>query len=1015
MSINVGISLAGVLTFLSIAASWGTATEAPVASREPVAVDYDREVRPILAKNCFACHGQDEEHRAKGLRLDRRAGAVAELADGLVAVVAGDPEASELIVRVTDDDESLRMPPRKSGPRLPRAEVETLRRWIDQGASYAEHWSFVPPRDRPLPQVSRPDWPRNGIDRWILARLDRDGIAPAPAAEPAVLLRRLSLDLRGLPPSIDEIAAFDHACDCEGEPDAYEKAVDQFLAEPAYGERWARVWLDLARYADSAGYGSDPLRPDIYRYRDWVIDALNRNLPYDRFTIEQIAGDLLPGAADAQRIATAFQRNTMTNTEGGTDDEEFRVAAIKDRVDTTGQVFMGLTFGCAKCHNHKYDPITQDEYYRLYAFYNQTADADRGDEAPVLPAPTPSTAAEVRRIDERLAFLKRGLDTPTPALDEAQARWEAELGTSPVWDVLAPGSFRSEGGATLEVLPDRSIRAAGKNPDVDTVVVEAETSLNEVRAIRLEALPDPMLPAGGSGRGRQGRFALTRVKVEVWPVRDDEDDDGPGSAPVIVLDEVRAIAAPRPKEPFATVLVLKTTPEVPAHARLSVSLEQRSKVKGANLGRFRLSVTTDRNAVGWAELPAELVSILNTPVGERSDAQRKALARYHRSIAPELKPVRDEIARLEKARPRVPAVPVMEELPAGKMRETHLLNKGNFLDPGPRVEPGVPAAFPGLPEGAPVNRLGLALWLVDARNPLTARVAVNRLWAQIFGIGLVETEEDFGTQGDPPSHPELLDWLARQYVRSGWDTKALVRLIVTSATYRQSSRYRPELKEVDPRNRLLARAPRYRLEAEMVRDQALALSGLLSRKVGGPSVFPPQPEGLWQAAFNGQRTWATSDGADRHRRGLYTFWRRTVPYPSMATFDAPSRELCTVRRVRTNTPLQAFVTLNDPVYVEAAQALARRIVREGGDSVADRAEFGLKLCLGRSPDPGQVDVLKALYERQYQRVRIDPKAAGTLATEPIGPLPTDMDPAELAAWTAVANVLLNLDGVLMKG
>ena len=771
----------------------------------PVAVDYDREVRPILAKNCFACHGQDEAHREGGLRLDRRDGAVKELKSGSRAVVPGNLDESMLLERVSEPDDSLRMPPRKTGERLEAAEIALLRRWLEQGAIYSEHWSLVKPRARPLPGVKETAWPRNGIDFWVLARLDSEGLAPSPEADRFTLLRRVSLDLRGLPPTPAERDAFA----ADNDPDAYEKAVDRFLDDPAYGERRARTWLDLARYADSAGYGSDPLRT-IWRYRDWVIDACNRNLSYDRFTVEQLAGDLLPGATVDQKIATAFHRNTMTNTEGGTDDEEFRVAAVKDRVDTTAQVWMGLTVGCAKCHTHKYDPITQEEYYRFYAFFDQTEDADRGDEQPVIAVPSAAQEEENRRIDAQIGSLRTLLTTPAP---------------------------------------------------------------------------------------------------------------------------------------------------------------------------------------------------------ETADL----LARTFHTVATSAQALRFEVARLEKSRPKAATVPVMVELAAGKRRQTRLLEKGNYLSPGRPVEPGTPAALHSLPPAAPRDRLGLARWLVDPENPLTARVAVNRYWAQFFGTGLVETEEDFGTQGDLPSHPELLDWLAEAYRTGGWDTKAILRTIVTSSTYRQSSRATPDRLAKDPRNRLLSRGPRFRLDAETVRDQALALSGLLSRKMGGPSVFPPQPEGLWQAAFNGERTWATSAGEDRHRRGLYTFWRRTIPYPSMSTFDAPSREICAIRRIRTNTPLQAFVTLNDPVYVEAAQALARRVVAEGGSTTEDRVRFALRLCLARPPASKEVAALVALYQTERDHYANDRPAAVALATEPLGPLPAGSDPAEMAAWTTIANVLLNLDGVLTKG
>jgi hypothetical protein len=811
------------ISVLALGAALLAVTGAPAG--EPV--DFNRDVRPILSKNCFACHGPDDGHRARGLRIDRRDDALKARKKG-TPIAPAKPEASLLIGRVSAVDDGERMPPAETGNRLSTEQIEILRRWIAEGAKYAEHWSFVPPRRPELPDAGDSAWTVNEIDRFILDRLKRTGLTPNPPADKHALVRRLSFDLRGLPPSPKEVDEFV----ADNRPDAYERLVDRFIGDPAYGERWARVWLDLARYADSAGYGSDPLRPNIYPYRDWVIAALNRNIPYDQFTIEQIAGDLLPNATTQQKLATAFHRNTMTNTEGGTDREEFRVAAVKDRVDTTMQVWMGLTAGCAKCHTHKYDPISQTEYYRLFAIFNESADADRPDESPTMPVPTPEQTAKNRRIDGQMAHLKKQLDTWTP------------------------------------------VRVAS-----------------------------------------------------------------------LVGDHI-------------------------------------------------------------AGMPAETLAL------------------------------RGRIARLEKSRPQITRVPVMAELSPDKHRETHLMRKGNFLDLADKVEPGVPEAFisplslfsgrgvgvegvlaaPSRPNPLPQSRekgekwdrLALAKWLIEPSNPLTARVAVNRLWAQLFGTGLVETEEDFGTQGELPSHPELLDWLATEYVRRGWDTKAMLRLIVTSATYQQSSRVTPDRLAKDPRNRLLSRAPRLRLEAEAVRDQALALSGLLSRKIGGPSVYPPQPDGLWQAAFNGQRKYPTSEGEDRHRRGLYTFWRRTVPYPSMATFDAPSRETCTVRRIRSNTPLQALVTLNDPVYVEAAQALARRIVKEGGTTAEDRAKYGLKLCLARPPRDEQVRELVKLHENELDHYRGDTAGAKKMAG-------SADDAADLAAWTVVANVLLNLDGVLTKG
>ncbi len=778
----------------------------PAPNHDPP-VDFNRDIRPILSKNCYACHGPDPAHRAAGLRFDQRDAAVKILKSGGAAISPGKPEESLLIRRVTAGDETERMPPKEAGSRLTEAQIALLTKWIREGAPFSPHWAFVKPQRPPTPAVRDTNWPINAIDNFVLAHLERRQLKPSGEADRYALIRRLSLDLRGLPPTPDEADAFVN--DSAG--DAYEKLVDRFLADPAFGERWARPWLDLARYADSAGYGSDPLRPHVWRYREWVIGAFNRNLPFDQFTIEQLAGDLLPDPTLDQRIATAFHRNTMTNTEGGTDDEEFRTAAIKDRVDSTMQTWMGLTMGCAKCHTHKYDPITQNDYYRFYAVFNQTADNDQPDERPTIAAPTPVMAEQVRVLDGEIAALRQKLETPAPTLV-----------------------------ATLVSHPS-------------------------------------ILP------------------------------------------------------------------------------------------------------------PPEALLILR------------------------------DVKRLQKKRPVIPTIPVMQELPDDKKRETRLMRKGSFLDLGDAVTAGAPAGLHPLSNGTTPDRMGIAKWLTDAENPLTARVAVNRIWAQLWGTGLVETEEDFGTQGELPSHPELLDWLATEYVRLGWDTKAMLRVMVTSSTYRQASRTTAEIQARDPRNRWFMRGPRVRLEAEMVRDQALALSGLLSNRIGGPSVHPPQPPGLWQAAFNGERTWSTSTGPDRYRRGLYVFWRRTIPYPSMATFDAPSRETCSVRRIRSNTPLQAFVTLNDPCFVEAAQALARRLVREGGESAEHRARYGLRLCLGRPPEREQVRQIEMLYESERAHYRVHVDQARTLTGLPSSASSDEEAVVELAAWTVVANILLNLDGVLTKG
>ncbi|MEX0700662.1 MAG: PSD1 and planctomycete cytochrome C domain-containing protein [Planctomycetales bacterium] len=865
------------------------------------AVDFARDVRPIFAARCYECHGPETQE--SGLRFDQRGRALQGGDSGEKAIVAGKPDDSEMIRRVRGDEPGLLMPP--EGEPLAKEQIDILVRWVRSGAEWPdevaaaadsrpEHWAYRKPVRPAPPAVKHEDRVRNPIDRFVLAKLEQEGIAPSPEADRQRLIRRVALDLTGLPPTIAQVDAFLS----DDRPDAYERVVDRLLGSPAYGERWARVWLDLARYADSCGYGTDYPR-EIWRYRDWVIEALNANKPFDEFTIEQIAGDLLPNPTLDQRIATAFHRNTMTNIEGGTDDEEFRVAAVVDRVNTTMQVWMGTTMACAQCHTHKYDPITQREYYEFFAFFNNTADRDREDEAPTMPSPTPAQAREQERLKSEIARLEAVLaqvesprETPLPLREGP--------GEGPPQTPLPPREGSGEGGDSAD--------QPATHP-----------------------LPPPM-----KGGEWQELATLSRI-----------------------------------------------------------AKEKRKKEQQARLD----------------ELLAQL-----------DDAAKQRLDEWNSR--------QDDLAAI-----RIPTTPVMVELEGDKRRKTHVMIRGSFLARGEEVAPGTPAAFHPFPKGAPRDRLGLARWLVDPDNPLTARVMVNRLWEQYFGVGLVETSEDFGTQGDPPSHPELLDWLATEFIRTGWDMKAMHRLIVTSNTYRQSSVVgqafqpadapeRPSTPgrleslphpDPDPRNRLLARGPRLRLEAEMVRDQALAASGLLSRKMLGPSVKPPQPEGLWMAAFDSRyRTWATSTGEDRYRRGVYTFLRRTIPYPSMIAFDAPTREVCTVRRSRTNTPLQALVTLNDPVYVEAAQALARRIVREGGSDVRERAAFGFRVCVARPPEPRELDRLEAALAAQLAHYRAHPDEAAKMATSVLGPAEKDADLAELAAWTVIANVLLNLDETLTK-
>jgi hypothetical protein len=798
------------------------ATKLPPSAKTDV--DFVRDVRPLLESRCWKCHGQTKHE--SGLSLHRREAAFAG-GDSGKEFEPGKSAESRLIRYVSGLDSETVMPPDGEGERLSANQVGLLRAWIDQGAKWppeadaiasaaSTHWAYKKPERPALPKVKNASWPRNEIDWFVLARLEKDGLAPQPEVDRARLIRRVSLDLTGLPPTIEEVDVFL----ADKSPDAYEKIVDRLLSSPHYGERWARPWLDLARYADTNGYEKDSRRV-MWPYRDWVINALNKNMPFDEFTLDQLAGDLLPNATLEQEIATGFHRNTMINAEGGVDPEEYRVAAVIDRVNTTATVWLGTTLGCCQCHSHKYDPFKQKEYYQFMAFFNNTADIGPGED---------------------------------PRLE----------------------------------LPPATGQGAGDKPAVSAV--------------------EP-----GQGAGDKGKTASEQSLAGSFTSR----------------------CAPEAKQ------------------------EQ----------------TDDKNATS------------------KDDAK---------------KPNKLEKAK-KKAEPPKLTTLVMQELPKPRMQ--HLFVGGSFLNPGEVVSPGVPAVLNSFPGDQPPNRLGLAKWLVDPANPLTARVAVNRIWAQYFGSGIVLTIEDFGTKGERPTHPELLDWLATEFIRRHWDLKSMHRLIVTSATYRQSSRATPELLERDPQNRLLARGPRVRLEAELVRDQALAASGLLSGKIGGPSVMPPQPDGIWSSPYSGDR-WATATGEDRYRRGLYTFWKRTAPYPSFMSFDAPSREFCVVRRPRTNTPLQALALLNDPVYIEVAQAVARRMVAESSRSDPQaRLAHGFRLCLARAPEPTESERLVSLYSQELARFRADEKAAQSMA----GPVSAADDLAERAAWTVVANVLLNLDETLNKG
>ena len=861
----------------------------PARTAEPP-LDFGRQIRPILANNCLACHGPDAAERKAGLRLDQRDAALAAAESGEKAIVPGQPDASELVRRINATDADLRMPPAETKKELSADEKALLTRWIAEGAKYDLHWSFVAPVRPPLAEVKDAAWARGPIDRFILARLEREGLRPSPEAPCHTLIRRLTLDLTGFPPTLAEVDTFQ----ADTRPDAYERLADRLMASPLYGERMAVDWLDAARFADTHGYHIDSGR-DMTRWREYVIESFNRNTPYDQFTVEQLAGDLLPATGDPERdlrqkLASGFNRNHMINFEGGAIPEEYLNAYIVDRVNTTGTVFLGLTVACTQCHDHKYDPLTQREFYQLYAFFNNVPEAGldgrKGNAVPLIRLPTGEQRQELEKVTAEIAKLEPRISNPGPEIDAAQAQWEKTA-----------SSTEGQGGS----------------------------------------LPEPVAKA------------------------------------------------------------------------------------------------------------------LAVPAEDRTPEQQAEIRKHYREqVSPPLKALKAELAALtmrrETLEAQIPTSMVMEEAP--EPRDTFLLVRGAYDKKGDKVEAGVPSFLPPLAEGDPANRLGLARWLVDPKHPLTSRVTVNRYWQLLFGTGLVKTAEDFGTQGELPSHPELLNWLAVEFKEqgtadkgqetgdasggrgsrravggeNGWDVKRLLRRIVSSATYRQSSAVTESLVAKDPENRLLARGPRFRLQAEFIRDQALFVSGLYDRRIGGKSVSPYQPAGLWEELMSRAdganwtaQTYVQDHGADLYRRTMYTFWKRTCPPATLATLDAPDRETCTVRRSRTNTPLQALVLMNDPTYIEAARKFAERILHEGGDTASDRLSFAFQNVTSRPPTAAELAVLTRVLERQLKAFQADPEAVKKLLATGESPADESLNAAELAAWTMVGSAILNTDEALTKG
>ena len=1016
---------------------------APIARGEdakPSKVDFDRQVRPILSNHCFACHGPDEETREAGLRFDVPGAALKPADSGRPAIVPGRPKESPLVQRIFSKRKAVMMPPPEANKPLSEADKAILRAWVEQGAAFTTHWSFTAPRRPGSPAVKDSKWPRGPIDAFLLARMEAEGLKPSPEANKETLIRRVTLDLTGLPPTPTEVDAFlkDTA------PDAYEKLVDRLLASPRYGERMALDWLDAARYADTHGYHIDSGR-DMTRWREWVIDAFNSNLPFDRFTVEQLAGDLLPNPTVEQKVASGFNRNNMINFEGGAIPEEYLTAYVVDRVNTTGTVWLGLTVGCAQCHDHKFDPITQKEYYGLFAFFHNVPenglDGSKGNAPPMIPVPRAEQKAEIERLSAEIAKAEAKLGGSWPDLDAAQAAWESSANArqAVAWSALEPSKMTSRGKARLAKGPDRTIVVTGRNPDKDVYTVTAPAESGPITAVRVEALTDPSLTNGGPGRSVNGNIVLTDVTIEA-STSDAPDEFEPVALAKATADfsqetfpvafaidgkpETGWAIDPQEGKPHAAVFSTKAPIPGGKGTTLRVILAFESQFTSHQFGKFRLSVTSAADPHAKDAIPAAVASALAKKAEARSDADRAAIRSHYRSsVSAEGKALAAKVASLKSERTaaeaKIPTAMVMQEMP--KPRDTFVLMRGQYDQKGQKVAAGVPASLPPLPKDAPANRLTLARWLVQPDHPLTSRVAANRIWQSFFGTGLVKTAEDFGSQGELPSHPELLDWLAVEFRESGWDVKALVRKIVTSSAYRQSSKVTPEGLAKDPEDRLLARAPRLRLPAEFIRDGALAVSGLLDDRIGGASVSPYQPAGLWEELMSREdgknwsaQTYTQSHGRDLYRRTMYTFWKRTSPPPTLVTFDAPDRETCTVRRARTNTPLQALVLLNDPTYVEASRKLAERLIREA-ETPDDRLNLAFRLVLARRPTAGEMDVLRQVHREALAKFRADKEAATKLLSVGESPRDPKLDAAELAAWSAVAGVVLNLDEAVTRG
>lgn len=1009
-------------------------------------VDFTREVQPILAEHCYVCHGADDQAREGGLRLDLRDAALGG-GDGYgPAIVPGHPNESALIVRVTAEEAYERMPPEGANSQLSDADVEVLKRWIAEGAEYAEHWAFTPPQAASLPSEVHP------VDSFVEAHLAGQGLVPSPPADGATLCRRLYLDLIGLPPSPAAIAQFERQY--QNDPQAaVEHLVGELLELPAFGEKWARLWLDAARYSDSNGYEKD-LPREQWAWRDWVIDAINRDMPYDQFIVEQIAGDLLPNATQSQIVATGFLRNSMINEEGAIVPEEFRMEEMFDRIDCVGKSVLGLTLQCARCHTHKFDPLTHDEYFGMFAFLNNAYEA----QSPVF---SEEQLAEIEAVRKTVRQAERELIEQKPEWDSEMAAWQADVRSRQAeWSILLPTELGSISGLNHPTLqPDGSILSLGHPSNSGEIYAMATPDLLGVTGLRLEALPHGSLPAGGPGRSRDGSWAVSELKVSYrqndsddwtpveltgasadfaeaegmleapWEEADDRPEDR-RRGPVAFLidgDEKTAWRADRGEglrnQPSVAVVQFAEPLSLSAGTNLRVQLFMKHGASGskprynAMLGCCRISLTKAPDPRAESIDHAAILA-MERPPDDRTTHEKRAIFNAWRKTLAGAEAINVKIAEAWEQYPQ-PHTTVLHlaEREGLHRRTTHLLERGEWSKPSHAVEPQTPEFLHPLQTEGDPNRLAFARWLVDERSPLTARVAVNRVWQALFGLGLVQTPEDFGTRAAVPIHRDLLDWLAVDLMEHRWRRKHLIRRIVTSATYRQDSRVTPQLRELDPQNELLARGPRFRLDAEVIRDSALQIAGLLDRQIGGPSIFPPVPESVLDSTFVRPDYWRAPTPPDRYRRALYAFRKRTMPDPVLCTLDAPNGDYSIARRARSNTPLGALVTLNETVFVEAAQALAQRVLREGGSDDAARADYAYRLCTGRTIGAADLQALLQLLHEQRQRLTRGELQATDIAFSKqtdLKALPADATPNDLAAWTIVSRVLLNLDATLTK-